>query len=45
MSQFIKLSVLAVASLSSFFIGNTYASNEELAQLRHSHAKHFRQRF
>ena len=41
MSHMVRLAVLSFAALSSFFNKNTYASNLELEELRHSHLSTF----
>ena len=36
-NQIIRLFMLAMAALSAFVVEDTYVTNEELAELRHSH--------
>jgi len=37
MNQFIRVLLISFAAISAFIIEDTYASNSELAELRHSH--------
>ena len=37
MNQIIRLFMIAIAAFSAFVVEDTYVSNEELAELRHSH--------
>ena len=42
MNQIIRFFMLAIAALSAFVIEDTYVSNAELAELRHSHISKIR---
>lgn len=42
MNQFMRILMIAVAAMSTFVFEDTYVSNEELAELRHSHISKLR---